>query len=165
MAVLAAHLRAGRSLRQAIEEGAADLPQPAAERLDRAARAVELGASPATALELIGSGPDVRAIAAAAALQAQHGGDLVALFEGVAEVLVERAALRRSAAVATAQARATGRIVAFMPLGGLAALWLADRPALWGLLSSPLGWFALVVSGGLVLLGLALIGRIAAVDP
>jgi tight adherence protein B len=165
MHVLAAHVRAGRSLRQAIADCCADLPEPSAERMRAAGAALELGASGAQALESLGTGEDVGLIATATDLHARFGGDVAALFEGIAEVLHERAALRRSAAVATAQARATGRLVSGMPLAGMAGLWLLDRPALHALLRSPLGWTAMAVSAALVVAGHVLITHIATVDP
>ena len=165
MQVLAAHVRAGRSLRQAIAESAADLPEPSAGQMRSAGVALDLGASPAQALELVGGGEDIRLMATATDLHARFGGDVAALFEGLAEALHERAALRRSAAVATAQARATGRLVSGMPLAGLGALWLLDRPALDALVRSPLGWAAMAVSAVLVLCGHVLIAKIASVDP
>lgn len=163
--VLAAHLQAGRSLRQAISECAADLPAPSCARMRAAAASLDLGASPAEALAVLGHGEDVHLMLCATQLHTRFGGDLAALFDGIAEALHERAALRRSAAVATAQARATGRLVSAMPLVAMAALWLLDRPALTALLASPLGWAALACSAVLVLAGHLLIGRIAAVDP
>ena len=163
--VLAAHLQAGRSLRQAISESAADLPEPSRDRMRGAGASLNLGASPAEALAMLGHGEDVHLMLCATELHTRFGGDLAALFDGIADALHERAALRRSAAVATAQARATGRLVSAMPLVAMAALWLLDRPALTALLASPLGWAAVAFSAVLVLVGHLLIGRIAAVDP
>ena len=55
--------------------------------------------------------------------------------------------------MATAQARATGRIVTAMPALGVAALYVADRSGFDLLVRSPLGWLALLVSAGLAALG------------
>jgi tight adherence protein B len=163
--VLAAHLRAGRSLRQAVADAADDLPAPAAARMRHAAAAVGLGAPPGDALRLVADHADVRLLAAAVEIQARFGGDLAALLEDMSEVLHARAALVRSARVATAQARATGRIVSAMPLAGLAALALVDRPALGMLLGTWIGWLTLAASAGLTAGGQALVGRLARVDP
>jgi tight adherence protein B len=163
--VLAAHLRAGRSLRQAIADSPPDLPHPSAGRMAEARRALDLGGSPAQALRLLGGGDGVELIAAAVELQGQFGGNLAALFEGVAEAVYQRGELRRAAAVATAQARTTGRLVSGMPAVAIGALWLVDRPALVTLVQSPLGWAALGVSAAMVVTGHTLINRIAAVDP
>jgi tight adherence protein B len=163
--VLAAHLRAGRSLAQAVEESAEHLPEPARAGMERAARAVVLGVPPADAVRDVGDHPDLRLLAAALAMQARYGGELPVLLEDMSEVLHERAALERSARVATAQARATGRIVSGMPVLGVLALWVVDRPAAELLVGSWAGWLAMAMSAGLTAAGQVLIGRIARVDP
>ena len=163
--VLAAHLRAGRSLAQAVEESAEHLPEPARGGMQRAARAVALGVPPADAVGAVGDHPDLRLLAAALAMQARYGGELPVLLEDMSEVLHERAALERSARVATAQARATGRIVSGMPVLGVMALWVVDRPAAQLLVGSWAGWLAMAMSAGLTAAGQVMIGRIARVDP
>jgi tight adherence protein B len=161
--VLAAHLRAGRSLRQALSEAPGDLPQPMREAVAEGARALALGAAPADALAGLADSRDLRLLAAALAVQARFGGELPVLLEQIADAMHERAALARSARVATAQARATGRLVSLMPAGGLAALWLLDRPALVTLAGSIIGWCALGLSAVMTAAGLVLIQRLATV--
>jgi tight adherence protein B len=161
--VLGAHLRAGRSLRQALAEAPADLPQPMREAVADGAQALALGAAPADALAGLGEARDLRLLAAAVAVQARFGGELPVLLEQMADAMHERAALARSARVATAQARATGRLVSLMPAGGLAALWLLDRPALATLAGSVIGWCALGLSAAMTAAGLVLIQRLATV--
>ncbi len=163
--ILAAHVRAGRSLRQALADAVADLPDPAAGRVAAAAADAGLGAPAGDALSALGDTDDVAYLAAAVRLHTRSGGDLALLLERTAELLHERAAQRRAAEVATAQARATGRIVSGMPALGVASLYLADRPGFELLVRSPLGWAALALSAGMAALGHALIARIAEVDP
>jgi tight adherence protein B len=163
--ILAAHVRAGRSLRQALADAAVDLPEPAAARVAAAAARTALGAPAADALGALGDGADVAYLAAAVRLHTRSGGDLALLLERTAELLHERASQRRAAEVATAQARATGRIVTGMPALGLISLYVADRPGLDLLVRSPLGWLALAVSAGLAALGHMLIVRMSEVDP
>jgi tight adherence protein B len=163
--VLAAHVRAGRSLRQALADAVVDLPQPAAGRIAAVAAEVALGAPADVALGALGEGRDVAYLAAAVRLHTRAGGDLAALLEHTAELLPERAAQRRAAEVATAQARATGRIVTAMPALGVVALWLADRPGFDALVTSPIGWLAMAASAGLAALGHVLIARLSEVDP
>lgn len=162
---LAAHLRAGRSLSQAVADVAPELPSPAREALGQADVAIQLGTPPADALAAMGGGDDATLLAAAVSVQARSGGDLSALLDDLSAALQERESQRRAAEVATAQARATARMVAAMPAFGLGALWLLDRSALVALLSSPLGWGALVISAILTGVGLLVIGRLAAVEP
>ena len=161
--VLAAHVRAGRSVAQAIAEAGADLPQPIRAAAAIAASEVALGAAPADALRRLGGGEDIELLVESVRLQARAGGDLAALLDGLCEVIHARAGERRAAEVATAQARYTGRLVSVMPAFGLAALWLVDRPGLSLLLTTWAGRAALVMAAVLAGLGHLLIGRIAAV--
>ena len=165
VSVLAAYVRAGRSLRQAVADAAGEAPEPSARALRDAAAAIALGASPAEALGALGTDTDVTHLRAVVEMQTRAGGDLALLLDRFADVLRGREELRRAAAVATAQARATGRMVTAMPVFGVAALWLLDRPGFMLVAGSPLGWAALVLSVVLAALGHVLIARIAAVDP
>jgi tight adherence protein B len=163
--ILAAHVRAGRSLRQALADAAGDLPEPAASRVAGAAADAALGAPADAALAALGASADVAYLAAAVRLHVRAGGDLALLLERTAELLHERAGQRRAAEVATAQARATGRIVSAMPLLGVASLFVADRPGFDLLVRSPIGWAALVVSAAMTAAGHALIRRLSEADP
>lgn len=165
VSVLAAYVRAGRSLRQAVAGAAGDVPEPSARALREAAAAIAVGAAPADALGVLGDDPDVAHLRAMVEMHARTGGDLVLLLDRMADVLRSREELRRAAAVATAQARATGRMVTAMPAFGVGSLWLLDRPGLGLVLESPLGWAAIVCSVALAAAGHVLIRRIAAVDP
>jgi tight adherence protein B len=163
--ILAAHVRAGRSLRQALADAVADVPEPAAGRVAEAAADAALGAPPDEALRALGASRDVAYLAAAVRLHTRSGGDLALLLERMAELLHERAAQRRAAEVATAQARATGRIVTAMPALGVAALYLVDRSGFDLLVRSPIGWVALAGSAGLAAAGHTLITRLSDVEP
>ena len=164
-AELAAHVRAGRTLAQAIVDVGEDVPEPARSQLTVAAAAIRLGMPPTEALAGLHGGPDASVLASAVAVQLRVGGDLATLLDGLAEALVERDAQRRAAEVATAQARATARMVAAMPLVSVLGLALIDSSALAALLASPLGLGSLVASGAATAAGLAVIGRLAAVAP
>jgi tight adherence protein B len=163
--ILAAHVRAGRSLRHALADAVADMPEPAATLVAAAAADAALSAPPDEALRALGGGRDVAYLAAAVRLQIRVGGDLALLLDRTAELLHDRAGQRRAAEVATAQARATGRIVTTMPALGVAALYVADRPGFDLLVSSPLGWLALAASAVLAAVGHQLISRLSEVDP
>jgi tight adherence protein B len=163
--ILAAHVRAGRSLSQALADAVVDVPVQAADGVAAAAADAALGTPVADALRRIGDTADVAYLSAAVRLHTRAGGDLALLLERTAELLHERRAQRRAAEVATAQARATGRIVTGMPGLGVAALYLADRPGFDLLVRSPLGWLALGASAGLAAVGHVLIRRLAEVDP
>ena len=164
VSVIAAYVRAGRSLRQAVADAAGDVPEPSAAALRDAAARIALGATPDEALAAFGADPDVAHLRAVVEMQARTGGDLVLLLERMADVLRSREELRRAASVATAQARATGRMETGMPAFGVGALWLLDRPGFGLVLGSPLGWGALLGSAILAAAGHLLIRRIAAIE-
>ena len=164
-AELAAHVRAGRTLAQAIGDVAEDMPEPARSELAVAAAAIRLGMPPTEALARLRGGTDASVLASAVAVQLRVGGDLATLLDGLSEALVERDAQRRAAEVATAQARATARMVAAMPLASVLGLGLIDSSALAALLGSPLGLGSLATSGAATAAGLAVIGKLAAVAP
>jgi len=164
VSVIAAYVRAGRSLRQAVADAAGDVPEPSAAALREAAARIALGATPDEALASFGADPDVAHLRAVVEMQARTGGDLVLLLERMADVMRSREELRRAASVATAQARATGRMVTGMPAFGVGALWLLDRPGFGLVLGSPLGWGALLGSAILAAAGHLLIRRIAAIE-
>jgi len=164
VSVIAAYVRAGRSLRQAVADAAGDVPEPSAAALREAAARIALGAAPDEALAAFGADPDVAHLRAVVEMQARTGGDLVLLLERMADVMRSREELRRAASVATAQARATGRMVTGMPAFGVGALWLLDRPGFGLVLGSPLGWAALLGSAILAAAGHLLIRRIAAIE-
>jgi tight adherence protein B len=163
-AELAAHVRAGRTLAQAIGDICDELPEPAAGAARRVAAAVALGVPAGDAMARLGGGSDGAVLAAAVQVQLRLGGDLAALLDGLAAALLDHADARRAAEVATAQARATARTVAALPAGGGALLALVDRPALVALIGSPLGLASLACSALLCAGGLALIRRLAAVE-
>jgi len=162
---LAAHVRAGRTLAQAIGDVTEDMPEPARSELAVAAAAIRLGMPPIEALTGLRGGPDASVLASAVAVQLRVGGDLATLLDGLAEALVERDAQRRAAEVATAQARATARMVAAMPLVSVLGLGLIDSSAMAALLASPLGLGSLAVSAAATAAGLAVIGKLAEVAP
>ncbi len=164
-AELAAHVRAGRTLAQAIGDVAEDMPEPARSEIAVAAAAIRLGMPPTEALARLRGGTDASVLASAVSVQLRVGGDLATLLDGLAEALIERDAQRRAAEVATAQARATARMVAAMPLASVLGLALIDSSALAALLGSPVGLGSLVVSGAATAAGLAVIGKLAAVAP
>jgi tight adherence protein B len=162
VAELAAHVRAGRTLGQSLGEVADDLPEPIRSAVRAADAAMLLGAPAADALSLVGA-ESAAVVAAAVSAQLRAGGDLAALLDGLAETLLEREAQRRAAAVLTAQARATARMVAAMPVVAVGGLAIIDRAAFVALAGSPLGLAAMLASAGLTAAGLLLVRRIASV--
>jgi tight adherence protein B len=105
--------------------------------------------------------PSWDAIVTATALQRRTGGDLAALLRRIAEVADERDRVDADARTLTAQARFTARLVAFMPLAGLALAELVAPGAVSATLADSLGLAMLVAAAGILVASLAVISRIA----
>ena len=138
---MAAALAAGRSVRAAVGEAAADVGGPAGHELRAAAHALSVGEATEPVLDRLrrraGGGP-WDTLVAALLLQRDAGGDLAGLLRGVAASLEEAARAERDAHAATAQSRATAWIVAGLPAAAAALAELGSPGFIIGLLGNPL---------------------------
>lgn len=156
-------IAAGGSLRNGLSTAGGTLDGPAAVELGRIRADLELGLSPAGALEAFGVRADseeVTALVAAVLSQQRSGGDLALLLRRHAEAgRAHRRALAQARST-TAQARLTGGMVVAMPLGAAALVELAAPGFVGGMLADPIAALLLAVSVGLQLGGYLLIRRL-----
>jgi len=166
---LADALTGGHGLRGAIAQAAADgaVGGPAGAELRAAAQRLELGAGTDDVLERLrrrAAGSAWDTLVAAMLLQRDAGGDLAGLLRSIAEA---REAARRVEADAhglTAQARATAKLVALLPVGALAIAGLGAPGALAGLAADPRARLLAAAGVALGAVALAVIGRLARLD-
>jgi tight adherence protein B len=133
-------LAAGHAVRGALAVAGDGLPGAAGVELRRAAAAVAVGAPTEAALEALrrrARVPAWDALVAGILLQRDAGGDLVGLLRDHAEALEAGARAEQEARSATAQARATARIVLALPAGAAVLAELASPGFLAGLLARP----------------------------
>ena len=153
---LAAGMRAGLSVPQAIAYAAREGEPPLADGLARVVDRVELGGELEEALgewaEGVGT-EDARLVVGVLALHRRSGGDLPRVLDQVASTLRERSSATREIRALTAQARLSGAILGLLPIAFFGFLWLTSRSDIEGAFSSPIGVAAVVV--GLVLEGIA----------
>ena len=152
MSVIAAGLRAGRSLRQSFELAAAEIDPPIGPSFDRIGDRVELGdpmddAVDAWAAEI--SGADARLAAGVLRLHRRSGGALAATLEELASTLRARRSAARELRSLTAQARLSANILGLLPLGFFAFLSVVARDDMVAAITTPAGSLAIVL--GLVL--------------
>jgi tight adherence protein B len=153
---IAAAIRAGRSMSGALEEAASTVGPPLGPRLDALVGRIALGVPvEAAVLDLVQSvpGPDGRLVAAVLGLHQRSGGDAPAVLDRVARTLRERRASAREIRSLTAQARLSGAILGFLPIGFFLFLSLTARADVERALSSTTGLTAILV--GLTMQGLA----------
>jgi tight adherence protein B len=143
-------LRGGASIRSAVREAAADRSVPPAlrEELCAASSAIELGTPlDAVLLRLAGrGGPGLRLACGTISMHLESGGALATALERVA--IDGEAALRveEERLAATAQARATVRVVAALPVLALLGAELTSGHFVAGIVAKPVS-LALLVAG------------------
>jgi tight adherence protein B len=162
-AALAAGLRAGLSLPQALAYARDEAAPPLADDLSELVGAVELGTPVGEALaawaDAIGS-DDARLIAGVLDVHRRSGGDLPAVLDGVVATLRERRAAVREIRALTAQARLSGVILGTLPIGFFGFLLLTSRAEMLAAISTPLGRTAVAVGIALELAAFLWIRRL-----
>lgn len=145
---IAAGMRAGFSLAQALrfaaDEGSPPLSESIAAVVDRSAIGMPLGTSIDVWSEAQG-GRDARLVAGVLRLHRRSGGDLPAVLDRLVETLRERRSAARDVRSLTAQARMSGAILGFLPLVFFGFLGLTAPHDLAVALRSPTGLAAIIV--------------------
>jgi tight adherence protein B len=146
---LAAGVRAGRSIRGALEEAARDAEPPLSEELDAVLRGLEIGEPIEAALGRLAARldlSDVRLLVTALSVHRRSGGDLPGLLDELADVIGQRLDARREARALTAQGRASGVVLAALPVAFVALLSGTGGHGLGAFYRTPLG-SALLAAG------------------
>jgi tight adherence protein B len=155
---LAAGMRAGLSVPQAIAFAAREGEPPLATTFARVVDHVDLGGSLAGALDdwaaEVGT-DDAGLVVGVLALHGRTGGDLPRVLDEVGVTLRERSSAAREVRALTAQARLSGAILGLLPITFFTFLWMTSRGDVEGAFASPVGVAAIVV--GLTLEGLAFV--------
>jgi tight adherence protein B len=157
--VLASDLRAGRVPGDALTSAATICPE-----LGPAAMAARLGDDVPAALDLAAATPGasgLRALGAGWRVAQQSGAALAAVAERIADALRGEEQVRRQVVAGLAGTRATGRLLAGLPVLGLGLGYAVGAHPLDFLTGTLIGWLCL--SAGLILAGagMAWIERLA----
>lgn len=146
---LAAAVRSGASLRQALRETAAACGGPLGADLRRVVASVDHGAGVAAALEAWAAwrpSPGVRLVVAALCLGAETGGATAQAVDNLAATLRQRLAAEAEARSLATQARTSAGVLAVAPLAFCALSAVTDPRASAFLLRTPVG-LALLTAG------------------
>ncbi len=165
--MMAAGLRAGYSIQQAIALVARESPPATAAEFARVEREIELGNSLSVAMTQLAERcrlPDYELVSTIIAVQSQIGGNLPLLLDSVVATLHERVELRQHIHTFTAQQRLTSTILSLLPLGVLACLLAVDRPFVEPLFTNPVGRLMLVGCAILLFLGWSSLRSLSRVD-
>ncbi len=156
--VVVAELRAGHSPGHALEAAGAVLPE-----LMQVATTGRMGGDVPAALRAVQrSGEEsLGRLAVAWSVAATSGAGLAGVLDRIAGGLREEEALRNEVAAQLAAPRASARVLAVLPLLGLALGTGVGADPVGFLLGSPYGWLCLVAAAVLTAAGLAWVERLA----
>jgi tight adherence protein B len=172
--LIANALRAGSSFLQAIELVVRESRPPISTEFSRVIREVNLGLPFEQALENMVRrvrSDDLELMATAISIQHQVGGNLAEILDSIAYTIRERIRIKGEIRTLTAQQRLSGYVVAGLPIGLAAFLFVAapgfmqpmfdDRVSLIGL---PAGVIILAFGGFMMFLGFMAIRRIVDIE-
>lgn len=164
---MAASLRAGQSVPQALEQAALSAPPPARDVFGRVVQLMRVGKTPVEALEEAGrlvKSRSMELIAVSTSVQMRAGGDLAALYDHAAEGIRDRAAFRSQVSAATSEGRLTTNVLVILPFLAVGGMRVLSPEYMYPLFNTPGGQITLIACSGLVLLGWAFVRRIIAVE-
>jgi tight adherence protein B len=151
---LAAAVRSGASLAQAIRYAATEAAPPVSDELGQIVADLDTGVALDDALAAWATrrrSTDTDLLVGALELHRRSGGDLPAVLDQVAATIRDRVSIAREVRSLTAQARLSAWILGLLPIGFFGFLWITSRHDIEGALSTPIGLVCVV-------LGLALEG-------
>jgi tight adherence protein B len=155
VSVIAAGIRAGLSVRRALGEAARDAESPLRDELDRLLDRLSVGEPIERSLQEMAkrlSLPDAWLLVNALAIHRRSGGDLPVLLDQVADIIGARLESRRHVRALTAQGRASGAVLALLPVAFVALLSGTGGDGLGAFYKTPAG--SALLLAGLLLEGL-----------
>jgi len=154
--MLTAAMRAGYSLRQALQRVAKDAPLPTAAEFSVAVREVELGVGTEDALiglaDRIG-GDDYKVLAMMLIVHRRVGGNLAQILDALAETVRLRGEIRAEIAALTAQQRLATYVLVAMPVAVGVMFTVVDPGFMQPLFTTVVGNIMLAVATILLLIG------------
>ena len=165
--LLASSMRAGFGFQQSLELAAREQPDPIAEELRVTIREINLGMSTEEALGRLVTrtgDADLELVIAAVLIQRRVGGNLASVLDNISQMIRDRARVRGEIQTLTAQARLSGKIVGFLPVGLATAIYFMDPTYMDPLFYEPVGRLLLLVAVVLEATGFYIVSRIGAVD-
>jgi tight adherence protein B len=159
-------MRAGHSLATALQMSAEELPKPISDEFRRAYDQHALGIAMEDALMTMATRMDLtdfNFFVTSVIIQRQTGGDLAEILDNISAMIRNRSRLQQQVKALTSEGRATGYVLAALPVFMFVILELINPAYAGQLLFTPMGRMMLGLALGLLLLGLYLIKRIVTI--
>jgi len=160
-------LRAGYSTMQALEVISNEMPAPISEEYGRVVLELQLGASFDTAMANLlrrMPSPDLDLLITAMSVQREVGGNLAEVLDAISFTIRERVRIKGEIKILTAQGRATGLLITFLPVVLTGVISLINPEFTAPLFSDPCGWMMLGVSVVLIVVGYIVINKIVSIE-
>lgn len=160
-------LRAGFSFLQSMELISKEMEPPISEEFARTIRDMKLGARMENALEAMDlrvGCPDFSLVVTAVLIQHQVGGNLAQILDTISSTINERIRMRREVMALTAQGRASGWVLALLPVVLALILSVLNPTYLMPLWEEQIGRVAIVAAIILEIIGFFVIKRIVDIE-
>lgn len=167
LALLSSGLKAGLSFPQAIDNVAKRANPPTSEEFARVVREMQIGRSPELALKNLVrrlESEDVDLVITAVIINAQVGGNLARILDGIQGTIRERVRVEGQIAALTAQAKASGLIITALPFALALLLYFVAPAYFQPMLSTTVGWILVALCLISIAIGNFFIRRIAGID-
>ncbi|WP_270528997.1 type II secretion system F family protein [Mitsuokella jalaludinii] len=167
LTMVANALRAGFSFMQAFELISREMDAPMGREVQLVVNEVNLGNTLESALDNMQrrvASPDFELVVTAVLIQRQVGGDLASILDTISETIAERVRMRREVMALTAQGRASGWVLAAIPVGLFIILYMMSPSYLSPLLDTDIGRMCIVGAFILEVIGFFVIQRIVDIN-
>ena len=167
LTLLSNALKAGYSFAQAIDTVAKNAVAPISDEFGRAVREMNLGGSPDEALANITkriASADFDLVATAYSIHRTVGGNLAEILDNIAYTIRERVRIKGEIATLTAQARASGTLITFLPVVLAAFMYFVTPTYFRPMFENFVGWALIGIGLFMIFVGNLIIRRIVAIE-
>jgi tight adherence protein B len=167
LTLLSNALKAGYSFAQAIDTVAKNAVAPIGDEFGRAVREMNLGGSPDDALNNITkriASNDFDLVTTAYSIHRTVGGNLAEILDNIAYTIRERVRLKGEIATLTAQARASGSIITFLPIILSVFMYFVTPGYFKPMFENFIGWVLIGIGLFMIFIGNLIIRRIVAIE-
>jgi tight adherence protein B len=167
LTLLSNAIKAGYSFAQAIDTVAKNAVPPIADEFGRAVREMNLGGSPDEALQNITkrvASPDFDLVATAYSIHRTVGGNLAEILDNISYTIRERVRIKGEIATLTAQARASGTLITFLPIVLAVFMYFVTPTYFRPMFENFVGWVLIAIGVVMIFIGNLIIRRVVAIE-
>jgi tight adherence protein B len=167
LTLLSNAIKAGYSFAQAIDTVAKNAVAPIADEFGRAVREMNLGGSPDEALQNITkrvASPDFDLVATAYSIHRTVGGNLAEILDNISYTIRERVRIKGEISTLTAQARASGTLITFLPIVLAVFMYFVTPTYFRPMFENFIGWILIAIGCFMIFIGNLIIRRVVAIE-